>query len=145
MNAASLKAAVLGSADGTTSIAGVIAGAAATGTGHAGIAKIALGGALAATVSMAGAEMLSESKTDWGAVCAMGLGTLLGSGLPALPLFALRGLSAWLAVLAVGVVLACAVGEVRARANHGRRRRTYAQTLAVLAVGGAVGYGAGLF
>ena len=134
---------LLGASDGTCSIAGVIAGGAAAGIGHNALAVTAIGGALAATVSMGGAEMLAEDATDWGAIGAMGTGTLLGSALPALPLLAMSGHAAWGAVLAVSLLIGLAVGWVRARTTHRTLPQSIAQTLAVLALGGAVGYAAG--
>ena len=134
---------VLGSADGVTSIAGVIAGGAAAGVGHVALAVTAVGGALAATVSMAGAELLAEDRTDWGAIAAMGAGTLAGSALPAVPLFAAAGTGAWLGVLAVALVLGVLVGVVRARTTGRSLWKAVLQALGVLAAGGAVGYAAG--
>lgn len=139
------SAAVLGSADGVTSIAGVIAGGAAAGVGHEAVAVTAIGGALAATVSMAGAEMLSQNATDWEAIESMGAGTLLGSALPAVPLFVLTGPFAWVAVLGVAFVIAVVVGVVRHRTTDRPLVPAVALTLAVIAAGGAVGYGAGRF
>ena len=139
-----LAAGVLGAADGVTSISGVIAGGAASHVGHAALAVVALGGALAATVSMAGAELLSEDDTDWEAIGAMGVGTLGGSALPAVPLLALSGSEAWIAVLAVSVAIAAVVAQVRHRTTNRGLLRATAQTMAVLALGGAVGYAAGL-
>lgn len=138
-----VKAGILGSADGVTSIAGVVAGGAGAGVGHAALAVTAIGGAFAATVSMGGAEMLSEAATDWSNVEAMAVGTLGGAALPAVPLLALTGALAWVAVLLVSLVIAVTVGEVRHRNSHQARSVAWAQTLAVLVVGAAVGYAAG--
>lgn len=134
---------ILGSADGVTSIAGVIAGGAGAGVGHTALAVTAIGGALAATVSMAGAELLSEAATDWGAISAMGVGTLFGSALPAVPLLAMGGTSAWIAVTVVALAIGVLVGLVRARTAHKGFVRAVGQTLLVLGAGALVGYGAG--
>ena len=139
-----ISAGLLGAADGCTSIAGVIAGGAGAHVAHNALAVTALGGALAATVSMGGAEMLSEDKTDWGSIVAMGLGTLLGAAVPALPLLALAGSVAWIAVACTSVAIGCLVGIVRSRVTHRRPLLSIVQTLAVLGIGGLVGYGAGL-
>jgi VIT1/CCC1 family predicted Fe2+/Mn2+ transporter len=136
---------ILGAADGVTSIAGVIAGGAASGTAHSKIAVIAIGGALAATVSMGGAELLSEDATDWTAILAMGLGTLGGSALPAIPLLVLHGPLSWFVVAAVSLAIGVVVGFVRAHTTHRRYLRAVLQTLAVLLCGGIVGYAAGAF
>jgi VIT1/CCC1 family predicted Fe2+/Mn2+ transporter len=140
----STKAAVLGGADGLVSISGVIAAGAAQHVSHQRVGLIAVAGALSATVSMAGAELLPEESTDWAAVVAMGVGTLLGAALPAVPLLAVGGTAGWVAVVAVSVALAVVVGEVRARMTSSARSRAYGLTLAVLALGAAVGFGAGL-
>lgn len=134
---------ILGSADGVTSIAGVIAGGAGAGVGHTALAITAIGGALAATVSMAGAELLSEEATDWGAIVAMGFGTLFGSALPAIPLLAMAGTPAWLSVLGVALAIGILVGTVRARTTRRNLLRAVGQTLLVLGAGALVGFGAG--
>ena len=139
-----ISSGLLGAADGTTSIAGVIAGGAASHLVNAKIAVVALGGAAAATISMAGAEMLSEGETDWGAIGAMGAGTFAGSAIPAVPLLGARGSIAWALVVAFSALLAWAVGEVRACTLQRPRVIAYAQTLAVLTLGAGVGYAAGL-
>lgn len=138
-----LAAGVLGAADGATSIAGVIAGGAAAHVAHSALAVTALGGALAATVSMGGAELLSQDATDWGAVVAMGLGTLGGSAFPAVPLFVAGGRGGALAVVLVTLGLGVVVGWVRAHGTGRHFLRALGQTLAVLGAGGFVGYGAG--
>lgn len=137
-----VAAGVLGAADGVTSISGVIAGGAAAHISHKALAVTALGGALAATVSMGGAEMLSEDATDWPAIGAMAIGTLAGAGLPAIPL--LFG-GEWWAVGLIAFALSLVVGEVRHRALGKSWWLCEVQTLAVLIVGGLVGYGAGRF
>lgn len=139
------SAGVLGSADGVTSIAGVIAGGAAAGVSHEALAITAVGGALAATVSMAGAEMLSQDATDWPSIMAMGAGTLLGSALPAVPLFVLTRLVAWVAVVAVALVIGLLVGFVRHKTTGRALVPAIALTLLVLSIGALVGYGAGRF
>lgn len=136
-------AGILGAADGVTSIAGVVAGGAASHVGHAALGLVAIGGALAATVSMAGSELLSEDATDWRAVRAMAIGTLAGSALPAIPLLLLGGIVAWAALVAVSVSIGLAVGVVRARTARIGRARAIGQTLLVLGLGAAVGYTAG--
>lgn len=140
-----VAAGILGVSDGATSIAGVIAGGAAAGVSHHALGVTAVGGALAAATSMAGAELLSQDSTDWRAIAAMGTGTLLGSALPALPLLVMSGRLAWLAVVCVSLALGCCVGFVRHRTTGRPVGRSLTQTLAVLAAGGFVGFGAGRF
>ena len=139
-----VSAAILGASDGCVSISGVIAGGAGAHVAHNALAVTAIGGALAATVSMAGAEMLSEDKTDWSSIVAMGLGTLLGAAIPALPLVALAGAVAWIAVACTSVAIGLLVGVVRSRVTRRAPLISIVQTLAVLGIGGLVGYGAGL-
>lgn len=139
----STKAGVLGAADGVTSISGVVAGGAAAGIGHAALAVTAIGGALAATVSMAGAELLSEDTTDWEAVLAMAAGTVIGAAAPAVPLVFVAGTAGWAAVTVVSIAVAVAVGEVRYRAERRGRTAAYLLTGLVLACGAAIGWLAG--
>jgi VIT1/CCC1 family predicted Fe2+/Mn2+ transporter len=138
-----IHASILAVSDGVCSISGVIAGGAAGHVGHGALGRTALGGAFAATISMAGAEFNSEDKTDWGAVGAMGAGTVAGAALPAIPLLVLASWAVWPAVVAVSLLVALGVGEVRHRATGRTRAKAWLQTLAVLALGGAVGYLAG--
>lgn len=140
-----IKAGVLGAADGATSIAGVVAGGAGAGIGHQALAVTAIGGALAAAVSMAGAEWLSEDRTDWQAVKAMAAGTLLGAALPALPLLFVNGLLAVLLVVVVSLAVGVAVGETRYRAGKTTRLKAYSATVAVLCAGALVGWLAGRY
>ena len=140
----SLKAAILGAADGACSIGGVIAGGMAAHIPNHALGFTAIAGGLAATVSMAGAEMLSEDTAAWTSVTAMGVGTLLGAALPAAPLLLLAGAAGWIAVACTSVAIGCLVGIVRSRVTRRRPLLSIVQTLAVLGIGGLVGYGAGL-
>lgn len=140
-----VRAGILGAADGVTSISGVVAGGAAAGVGHVALAVTAIGGAFAATVSMAGAELLSETSTDWKSIQTIGGGTLVGAGIPAVPLLFLRGWIGWAAVAVVSMFVAVAVGETRYRSSRRSRKKAYVLTFAVLAAGGIVGWVAGRF
>lgn len=142
---AKLKAGVLGASDGATSIAGVVAGGTAVGVGHTALAVTAIGGALAATVSMAGAEWLSEDSDNWSAVEAMAAGTLLGAGLPAVPLLFASGFYATLLVILVSLGVGLAVGETRFRSGRSSRWKSYTCTLLVLLTGATVGWLAGRY
>lgn len=134
-----MRAAILGAADGVTSIAGVVA-AAGVASGPHKVARIALAGAASATISMAGGEFLSEEKTDWGSVGAMAAGTLLGSALPVLPLLVVAGTTGWALVVVVSLLIAVAVGEVRSRMRHITRATSYSVTVLLVVAGAAVGY-----
>ncbi len=140
-----ISTAILGTSDGATSIAGVIAGAAGAGVAHSAIAVSAIGGAFAATVSMSGGELLSESTTDWYAIGSMGAGTLLGSALPAMPLLFVTGTGSTLAVIGVDVLIGLLVGYVRARATNTRVIKSQIQSLAIITAGGLAGLFAGRF
>jgi VIT1/CCC1 family predicted Fe2+/Mn2+ transporter len=135
--------AILGAADGVTSIAGVVAGGAGAGVSHTALALTAIGGAAAATVSMGGAEWLSATRPRAADAVAMGVGTLAGGALPALPLVWLSGSEAWLAISIVALVLAVVVGLVRAHMRRTARPVAIMQTIAVLGAGALVGYAAG--
>ena len=141
-----IAAAILGGADGITSISGVVAGGAAAHIGHDALGRTVLAGALAAAESMAGGELLSETRTDWGAVGSMGIGTLVGSGLPALPLF-LGGVTSagipLLLLLAIAGAAVVIIGLVRARVTHRSKSKSILQTLGVLLLGAAIGFVAG--
>lgn len=116
---------IFGLADGSMSIIGVVFYASGHGTL---VFPIALSGGVSASVSMAGGEWLSESSSGPRAALAMGLATLAGSILPALPYAFLRGAAA----PAVSVVLLAGVAAVVA-ALRGHRARPYLETAAVLA------------
>lgn len=117
---------VFGLSDGAMSILGVVFYAA----GHQGmVVPIALSGGLCAAVSMAAGQWLSESDTGPAAAAAMGLATLAGSILPALPYAFLTGRPAPVASFALLAVVALVVGRLRRL-----RRHRYAESFAVLAV-----------
>jgi VIT1/CCC1 family predicted Fe2+/Mn2+ transporter len=137
------KPALLGAADGVTSISGVVAAAGATSSAHH-TAVVAVAGAVSATVSMAGAELISEDEVDASAVISMGIGTLLGSALPVVPLLLVAGLLGWGMVALVSLGIACAVGEIRARSSHRSRKSAYSVTLLLVTFGAALGYVLGL-
>lgn len=138
------KSGILGAADGVTSVAGgVIAGGAAAGVDHSALAATAIGGALAATVSMGGAELLSEEITDWAAVAAIGIGTICGAALPAIPLLFISGVAGWVSVALIAAAVAVVVGEFRHRSTCRHRLNAYLLTATVICVGAGVGWAAG--
>ncbi len=140
------SAAILGASDGLTSLSGVIAGGAAAHIAHGILGRTVLAGALAATVSMAGGEMLAQTQTDWGSIIAMGLGTLVGAGAPALPLFlgnvAMVGWPLFVLLLMAALAVV-AIGLVRARMTHRKPLKSILQTVAVLLIGSIVGFAMG--
>jgi VIT1/CCC1 family predicted Fe2+/Mn2+ transporter len=115
---------IFGLADGSLSITGVVFYAA----GHAGLVfPVALSGGVSAAVSMAGGEWLSESGSGPRAAVAMGLATLAGSLLPAVPYAFLTGAAA----PAVSVLALCAVAVVVARLRS-YRQHPWRETAIVL-------------
>jgi len=99
-------------------------------SGHGGMVfPFAVAGGVSASVSMAGGEWLSESGNGPAAAVAMGLATLTGSIIPAVPYSFLHG---WHApAVSVCLLVAVAVTVARLRSH---RRHPYLETLAVLAV-----------
>ena len=96
--------AIFGIEDGVVSILGVEIGFLSSG-GHTHLLAIVLGLAVAATVSMAGGQYLGDDKKRLGLALVMGLSTLIGTVIPAVPII-LFG-TGWLGVTAmIGVVMA---------------------------------------
>ena len=117
---------IFGLSDGAMSILGVVFYA----TGHAGLVlPIAVSGGLSAAVSMAGGQWLSDSDTGRGATAAMGLATLTGSVLPAIPYAFLAGPAAAAVSICTLAVVGLAVARLRPH-----RRHPFIETFAVLAV-----------
>ena len=116
---------VFGLADGCMSIMGVVLYAA----GHTGMVfPLAVSGGVSAAASMASGEWLSESENGPLAAVAMGLATLGGSVLPAVPYAFLRGVWAPGVSVAMLAVVAAVVARLRAH-----RRHPYLETAAALA------------
>lgn len=115
---------VFGLVDGSMSITGVVLYAA----GHSELVlPVAISGGVSAAVSMAGGEWLSDSETGVSGAVAMGLATLTGSVLPAIPYAIWSGRAApVVSVLALTGVTAV-VARLRAH-----RRHPYLETAAVL-------------
>jgi VIT1/CCC1 family predicted Fe2+/Mn2+ transporter len=117
---------IFGLSDGAMSILGVVFYA----SGHLSlVVPVALSGGLCAAVSMAAGQWLSESETGPAAAAAMGLATLTGSVLPALPYLFLHGIVAPVVAVCLLAVVAYVVGRLRPHRNH-----AVAETFAVLAV-----------
>jgi VIT1/CCC1 family predicted Fe2+/Mn2+ transporter len=116
---------IFGLCDGAMSILGVVFYAA----GHTGlVVPLAASGGLTSAVSMAAGEWLSESGNGPAAASAMGLATLAGSVIPAVPYAFLHGVAAPVVSMAACVVTAYVVGRMR-----GHRKHPVLETLAVLA------------
>lgn len=136
--------AIFGAADGLTSLTGVLAGLLAAHATSAAILAVTGGGAVAAAVGMASGDYLGGATPRLAAV--MGVATLAGSLIPALPVALLPGpLGIALAGLLV-LAIAVAIAEVRA-ADRGRVH-AYAVTSSILlaasalAAAAAIGLGA---
>lgn len=116
--------AIFGLSDGSMSIVGVVLYA----SGHHGaVVPIALAGGASAAVSMAGGEWLSTSDTGLGGSVTMGIATLIGSVLPALPYLFLHG---WAAPAVSGALLLGVAVTVARLRRH--REHPHLETMAVL-------------
>jgi VIT1/CCC1 family predicted Fe2+/Mn2+ transporter len=133
-----LSEAIFGTFDGMTSLLGVIAGALVSGTEHI-LVVTAAGLAVAATVSMAGGEFLSDSGTAGARrrrAAIMGLATFIGSFLPVIPYLLFARTPA--TVASVAVTLLMAVGIAQARVPKQGAVAAYVQTFAILIIAGAL-------
>jgi len=133
-----LGEAIFGAFDGMTSLLGVIAGALVTGTEHV-LVVTAAGLAVAATVSMAGGEYLSDTGSAGARrrrAAIMGLATFIGSFLPVIPYLFLARTPATAASAAVTLLMA--VGIAQARVPKQGALAAYAQTFGILIVAGGL-------
>lgn len=133
-----LSEAIFGTFDGMTSLLGVITGALVSGTEHV-LVVTAAGLAVAATVSMAGGEFLSDAGTAGARrrrAGIMGLATFIGSFLPVIPYLFLARTPA--TVASVVVTLLMALGIAQARVSKQGVVAAYVQTFAILIVAGAL-------
>jgi len=131
-----IQTSVFGSFDGMTSALGVIAAAYLTATPRF-LVTAACGLAIAAAVSMAGGEFLSETQQSQGAVrraTIMAGATFIGAFLPALPflLFA-KPVALGVAVL---LVMAAAVIIAQVRVSRHGWAKAYLQTFGILLCAG---------
>jgi len=139
-----MNEAIFGGFDGLTSVLGVIAAAYTSGNMHLlVVASLCL--AIAAAVSMAGGEFLSETTGKAGGMHRAGImagATFIGAFLPAVPfLFLAKPLA-----LGTGIVLVFCAAVVIAQmrvATHGIVR-AYVQTFGVLFVAAGLSVGASL-
>jgi VIT1/CCC1 family predicted Fe2+/Mn2+ transporter len=121
-----LKQAVFGGMDGLSSAIGMIAALALSGSGAVLVAAVAL--AVGSAVSMAAGEWLSDPEQSSHRALVMGVATLAGALLPAVPFAVLSGGPADAACLLVTMGLAGLVAELRPE----DRLQSYARTLGVL-------------
>jgi hypothetical protein len=131
--------AVFGGFDGTTSSIGVLAGLLVAHATSGTILTTAVGLAVASMVGMAFGDWLGGATRTQAAV--MGLATLAGSLLPAIPLAVNRGPLGYSTAALLVAGLAVAISETRA--EHGRLR-AYTTTLTTLAAASALSAGAAL-
>lgn len=133
------RQAVFGSFDGLSSAIGMIAALALRGETHTLlVAAVAL--AVAAAVSMAAGQWLSDPESSVRRATVMGVATLAGSALPAAPFAVVSGVPADVACLLVTVGCAAAIAELR----PGARPQSYALTFGVLVVACGLAVGASL-
>jgi VIT1/CCC1 family predicted Fe2+/Mn2+ transporter len=107
------KEAIFGSFDGMTSTLGVVAGLLAA---HATPTKIlagAIGIAVAATTGMSAGQYLSDGKRNLRKAMVMGVATLIGAVLPALPFIFGASLACVLSSVAITIVAAGVIGYYR--------------------------------
>lgn len=135
------SAAILGSFDGATSLVGFLAGALAVHANAQAIMVEASALAVAAAVSMASGYWLSGKPV--GSSLIMGLATLLGSLVPAVPVIFLPGFPGVLFAAFLFVVLAAVIAEVRTGEDVSRLR-SYVSTFCVVLVAGSLAAGVSL-
>lgn len=130
---------VFGAFDGLTTAVGVVFAAAIT---NAEVFSIALALAVSAGVSMGAGEWLADDAPDdrGRRAIVMGLSTFIASVLPAVGF----AFSSGAAPVAVGVLLAIAVGVLIAEVRPGDRKESYVKTFAVLLVACALACGVSL-
>lgn len=142
LSRADISGATFGGFDGAVSLLGLLAGEIVAHASGALVLTTAAGLAIAATVSMAAGEYLSdvESGGRTHRALVMGTATFVGSLLPALP-FALMG---GVAGMAASVVLVLLLGVLIAEVRPGGRGGRYAVTFALLAVASLLSVGGSL-
>lgn len=119
---------VFGIFDGSTSTLGILAGLLISGaTAHTVLVACA-GLAVASAASMAAGDYLAGKSCRLSVV--MGLATLVGSLVPAVPVVAFPGLPGVLLATLLVVLLGVGIAEVRSRTTS--RARGYLSTFAVL-------------
>ena len=111
--AADRREEIFGSFDGMTSTLGVIAGLLATGASASKILAAAIGIAVAATIGMGAGQYLSDGQRNLRLAVVMGLATLVGSALPAIPFIFGASNACILASIAITLVAAGVIGHYR--------------------------------
>ena len=104
---------IFGSFDGMTSTLGVIAGLLATGASASKILAAAIGIAVAATIGMGAGQYLSDGQRNLRLAVVMGLATLVGSVLPAIPFIFGTSKTCILASIAITLAAAGVIGHYR--------------------------------
>jgi VIT1/CCC1 family predicted Fe2+/Mn2+ transporter len=104
---------IFGSFDGMTSTLGVIAGLLATGASASKILAAAIGIAVAATIGMGAGQYLSDGQRNLRLAVVMGLATLVGSVLPAIPFIFGASNACILASIAITLAAAGVIGHYR--------------------------------
>jgi len=107
------KEAIFGSFDGMTSTLGVVAGLLAAHATPTKILAAAIGIAVAATTGMSAGQYLSDGKRNLRKAMVMGVATLIGSVLPALPFIFGASLPCVLSSVAITIVAAGVIGFYR--------------------------------
>jgi VIT1/CCC1 family predicted Fe2+/Mn2+ transporter len=107
------KEAIFGSFDGMTSTLGVVAGLLAAHATPTKILAAAIGIAVAATTGMSAGQYLSDGKRNLRKAMVMGVATLIGSVLPALPFIFGASLACILSSIAITITAAGVIGYYR--------------------------------
>jgi VIT1/CCC1 family predicted Fe2+/Mn2+ transporter len=113
LSANDAREAIFGSFDGMTSTLGVVAGLIATKSSAPHIVAGAIGIAVAATIGMGAGQYLSDGRRNMRKAIVMGLATLVGSVLPAVPFIFGTSLACVLASVAITLVAAGVIGHYR--------------------------------
>lgn len=129
--------AIFGSFDGLTSLIGLLAGALVVHATGGQILAEAGGLAVAAAVGMASGDFLSGSTVRLSLI--MGISTLIGSLVAAVPVALIGGVLGYALAVVVSLVMAVLIAETRSRSDG--RLRGYASTFIILVLASALSVG----
>jgi len=134
------RVAVFGAADGLGIVLGLIAGMMVSHQPPSAVWTAAVSGGIAEFFSMANGQRISDHDSGAVAALVIGIASLAGCVIPAVPYSFIRGGAA----LAVALVLAAAVAGVISWMRPERGSLAILETFGLLAVTGAACVGAGL-
>jgi VIT1/CCC1 family predicted Fe2+/Mn2+ transporter len=134
------RVAVFGAADGLGIVLGLIAGMIVSRQPASAVWTAAVSGGIAEFFSMANGERISDSQAGWGAALMIGLASLAGCVLPAVPYSFSRGTAA----LTLALLLAAGVAGVISWVRPERGALAVLETCGLLLVTGAACAATGL-